>query len=87
MRTSSPPLSIFKGPLKGMDSREIRQADSPNLLVNIDLSNKGFWVDRPGVKFFKNPGSVSKTPADQEAGFGSASSVVGLHTTRVDKKL
>tara|TARA_R110000796_G_scaffold71141_4_gene161440 strand:- start:1375 stop:3495 length:2121 start_codon:yes stop_codon:yes gene_type:complete len=87
MRTSSPPISIFKGPLKGMDSREIRHADSPNLLVNIDLSNKGFWVDRPGVKFFKDPGSASKTPADQGAGFGAASSVVGLHTTRVDKKL
>ena len=40
-----------------MDAREVRAQDSPNLLFNIDLSNRGFWKERPGLKKFIDVGS------------------------------
>jgi hypothetical protein len=78
MRASSPPIAIYKTPLKGMDSREVRPQDAPNLLFNIDLSNRGYYQARPGVKTildFSSRGSIS-SPV-----------FLGLHTTRVEGNL
>ena len=54
MRASSPPIAIYKAPLKGMDAREVKPEDAPNLLFNVDLSNRGYWKGRPGVETFKD---------------------------------
>lgn len=77
MRTSSPPIAIYKTPLKGMDAREVRPQDAPNLLFNIDLSNRGYYQARPGVK----------TIANLASRLAGGSSILGLHTTRVDGEL
>jgi len=74
MRASSPPIAIFKTPLKGMDAREVKPQDAPNLLFNIDLSNRGFWKERPGVKPI----------LDYAVRTGGAVSILGTHATRVD---
>ena len=60
MRASSPPIAIYKTPLKGMDTREVKPQDAPNLLFNVDLSNKGFWKERPGVRLFANTNVSNK---------------------------
>ena len=57
MRASSPPIAIYKTPLKGMDTREVKPQDAPNLLFNVDLSNRGYWKERPGVRKFIDTGS------------------------------
>ena len=79
MRASSPPIATFQTPLKGMDCREVRPMDAPNLLFNIDLSNRGFWQNRPGVrKLF-----------DVKAKYGIGSEdlpVVGIHSVRSQNK-
>tara|TARA_R100001163_G_scaffold13397_1_gene12391 strand:- start:7164 stop:9182 length:2019 start_codon:yes stop_codon:yes gene_type:complete len=74
MRVSSPPIAIYKAPLKGMDAREVKPDDAPNLLFNVDLSNRGYWKERPGLRKFASLGD-------------SRNKVVGLHTTRVDNNL
>jgi hypothetical protein len=74
MRASSPPVAIYKTPLKGMDAREVKPQDAPNLLFNIDLSNRGFWKERPGVKPI----------VDYAVRTGGAVSILGTHATRVD---
>ena len=77
MRSSSPPIAIYKTPLKGMDAREVKPQDAPNLLFNIDLSNRGYYQARPGVKTVVNlAGRLSGT-----------ASILGLHSTRVDGRL
>lgn len=75
MRASSPPIATFNTPLKGMDCREVKDIQSPNLLFNIDLSNRGYWKERPGVVVIKN--------------FVAASEVIkvmGVYAFRVDRK-
>ena len=74
MRASSPAIAMFKAPLKGMDAREVKPEDAPNLLFNVDLSNEGFWKERPGVK----------TIVDYAGRTGNSIFVVGTHATRVD---
>lgn len=71
MRLSSPPVAIYKTPLKGMDAREVKPQDAPNLLFNVDLSNRGYWKERPGVKKFYDSGST-------------ANKTMGVYATRVD---
>ncbi len=71
MRASSPPIAIYKAPLKGMDAREVKPQDAPNLLFNVDLSNRGYWKQRPGVKKFGAADTARKK-------------IMGLHSTRVD---
>ena len=73
MRASSPPLATFRAPLKGMDSREVRLPDSPNLLYNIDLSHDGIWRSRPGVKLFDDVVANGK--------------ILGIHTARLGGRL
>ena len=73
MRASSPPIATYKTPLKGMDAREVKPQDSPNLLFNIDLSNRGFWKERPGLRLF---GSLA----------GSRHRVMGLYATEIDNE-
>ena len=79
MRASSPPIATFQTPLKGMDCREVRSIDAPNLLFNIDLSNRGFWQNRPGVrKLF-----------DVKAKYGIGAEnlpIVGIHSVRSQNK-
>ena len=41
-----------------MDAREVKPQDAPNLLFNVDLSHRGFWKERPGLKKFHNTGSI-----------------------------
>lgn len=41
-----------------MDSRAVKPQDAPNLLFNIDLSNRGFWKERPGLKKFIDLGDT-----------------------------
>ena len=74
MRASSPVIAIYKAPLKGMDAREVKPADAPNLLFNIDLSNKGFWKERPGVKAVIDYTPRASTPT----------TMLGIYATRVD---
>ena len=74
MRASSPVIAIYKAPLKGMDAREVKPADAPNLLFNIDLSNKGFWKERPGVKPVVDYSSRTSIPT----------TMLGIYATRVD---
>jgi hypothetical protein len=74
MRASSPPIAIYKAPLKGMDAREVKPEDAPNLLFNVDLSNRGYWKERPGVKVV----------VDYAVRLGGAVSILGLHSTRVN---
>ena len=71
MRASSPPIAIYKTPLKGMDARAVKPQDAPNLLFNVDLSNRGYWKERPGVRKFIDVGNTRNK-------------VVGLHAARVD---
>ena len=71
MRASSPPIAIYKTPLKGMDAREVKPQDAPNLLFNVDLSNRGYWKERPGVRKFVDLGAARNK-------------VVGLHADRID---
>ena len=71
MRASSPVVATYKAPLKGMDAREVKPEDAPNLLFNIDLSNRGYWRARPGLKKFGAADTGRKE-------------IMGLHTTRVD---
>ena len=59
MRASSPPIALYQAPLKGMDSRAVRPEDAPNLLFNIDLSNRGYWKQRPGLKKFIDLGDAT----------------------------
>lgn len=73
MRASSPPIAIYKTPLKGMDAREVKPQDAPNLLFNVDLSNRGYWKERPGVRKFFDTGRTDE-------------SIVGLYSTRFDKE-
>ena len=54
MRRSSTPVAIYKAPLKGMDAREVKPEDSPNLLFNVDLSNRGVWKERPGIETLRD---------------------------------
>ena len=77
MRASSPPIAVYKTPLKGMDAREVKPQDTPNLLFNIDLSNRGYYQARPGVK---------KVVALADRLSGTAT-ILGLHSTRVDGQL
>ena len=74
MRASSPPIAIYKTPLKGMDAREVKPPDAPNLLFNVDLSNRGYWKERPGLKKF----------ADLGAARGK---ITGLHCSRAGGSL
>ena len=73
MRASSPVIAVYKAPLKGMDTREVKPEDAPNLLFNVDLSNRGYWKQRPGVSKFASVGDVP-----------SNSKIMGTHTTRID---
>jgi hypothetical protein len=73
MRASSPPVAVYKTPLKGMDAREVKPADAPNLLFNVDLSNRGYWKERPGVEVFKEFSSTSIK-------------VMGVYSFRVDEQ-
>lgn len=77
MRASSPPIAVYKTPLKGMDAREVKPQDTPNLLFNIDLSNRGYYQARPGVK----------KAVDLTDRLGTTATILGLHSTRVDGKL
>ena len=78
MRSSSPPIAIYATPLKGMDAREVRPQDAPNLLYNIDLSNRAYYQERPRVRpvFDLNDIPGITRPF-----------VLGMHTTRVDGNL
>ena len=71
MRASSPPVAVYKAPLKGMDAREVKPQDAPNLLFNVDLSNRGYWKQRPGVKKFGAADTARKK-------------IMGLHSVRID---
>ena len=73
MRASSPPIAIYKAPLKGMDAREVKAEDAPNLLFNVDLSNRGYWKERPSVEAFKDFG-------DNDI------KIMGLYSFRIDEK-
>lgn len=77
MRASSPPIAVYQAPLKGMDTREVKPQDAPNLLLNVDLSNRGYYQARPGVKTiinFLDRGISRPRP-------------LGLHTIRVEGRL
>jgi len=75
MTTLSPPVAIYQTPLKGMDARAVKPVDSPNLLVNVDLSNRGYWKQRPGVRIFTDAGA---------SGLPTNSKIMGLHSFRID---
>lgn len=77
MKTSSPPIAIYKAPIKGMDSRSVRPPDAPNFLLNVDLSDRGFYQARPGVK----------KEIDLTTRLGGTATVLGIHSTRVDGEL
>ena len=68
---------MYKTPLKGMDAREVKPQDTPNLLFNIDLSNRGYYQARPGVK---------KVVALADR-LSTTATILGLHSTRVDGQL
>ena len=78
MKASSPPIAVFKTPLKGMDAREVTPQDAPNFLYNIDLSNRAYYQDRPNVR-----------PVFDISTLGGVTRpfVLGMHTTRVDGNL
>ncbi len=57
-----------------MDAREVGPQDAPNLLFNVDLSNRGFWKERPGVKPIVN----------YTVRLSGAVVILGLHSTRVN---
>jgi hypothetical protein len=52
MTTLSPLIAEIKPPFKGMDSRSVKPIDSPSLLLNVDLSDRGSLKERPGSKKF-----------------------------------
>ena len=58
MRVSSPPIAMYAHPFKGMDTRKSKAIDSPSLLLNVDLSDKGILKERPGVQIFASPSIV-----------------------------
>ena len=58
MRVSSPPIAMYAHPFKGMDTRKSKAIDSPSLLLNVDLSDKGILKERPGVKIFASPSLI-----------------------------
>lgn len=49
MRRSSPAVAAFGSPALGMDTRESKAPNAPNLLYNIDVSEKDVWRERPGL--------------------------------------
>jgi len=55
MRPSSPVIAEYKPPFKGMDTREVTAPDAPDLLLNVDISDRGVYRTRPGVRPFANP--------------------------------
>ena len=57
-----------------MDTREVKPQDAPNLLFNIDLSSRGLWKQRPGIKKFFDTGRTND-------------SIMGIYCTRFDKQL
>lgn len=54
MPTLSPLLASYPPPFKGMDSRTVREAGAPSLLLNVDLSDRGSLKQRPGSRVFAN---------------------------------
>jgi hypothetical protein len=54
MRPSSPVIAEYKPPFKGMDTRSVTATDAPDLLLNVDVSDRGVYKARPGVKPFAN---------------------------------
>jgi hypothetical protein len=74
MRPSSPPLATYGAPLRGMDSRTVRDPASPNLLYNVHCSEDGLWRERPGLRQFEDGGG-SKLP--------NGSVILGMHVMRV----
>ena len=75
MKASSPPVAIYKTPLKGMDTRAVKSEDAPNLLLNVDLSNRGYWKERPGVRLFASS-TLSTLPNN--------SKIMGVYSFRID---
>jgi hypothetical protein len=64
MRPSSPVIAEYKPPFKGMDTREVTAPDAPDLLLNVDISDRGMYRERPGVRPFADPASsLSGSPA------------------------
>jgi hypothetical protein len=55
MRPSSPVIAEYKPPFKGMDTRSVTPPDAPDLLLNVDVSDRGVYKARPGVRPFANP--------------------------------
>ena len=55
MRPSSPVIAEYKPPFKGMDTRSVTAPDAPDLLLNVDISDRGMYRERPGVRPFANP--------------------------------
>jgi len=54
MRPSSPVIAEYKPPFKGMDTRSVTAPDAPDLLLNVDVSDRGVYRARPGVRPFAN---------------------------------
>lgn len=52
MRPSSPVIAMYKPPFKGMDTRAVTAEDAPDLLLNVDISDRGVYKARPGVRYF-----------------------------------
>jgi hypothetical protein len=50
MRPSSPVIAEYKPPFKGMDTRSVTAPDAPDLLLNVDVSDRGVYRARPGVR-------------------------------------
>jgi hypothetical protein len=48
MRPSSPVIAEYKPPFKGMDTRSVTPPDAPDLLLNVDVSDRGVYRARPG---------------------------------------
>ena len=62
MTTLSPVIANYSPPFKGMDTRSVKEAGSPSLLLNVDLSDRGMIKERPGSRVFADVSNYLGAP-------------------------